>query len=567
MTDRAHIPSLDDNKTVPLEIESLITGKVLVQAMSGGGKSYAVRRILEQIHGLAQQIVIDPEGEYHTLRELYDHVLIGPGGEGPATIESAAKMATRLLELGVSAIIDISDLGTARAEYVKRFLGSIMDAPRELWHPLVLTIDEAQKFCPEKGAGEAVSSEAVKDYATRGRKRGFSLIVATQRIAELHKTVGAECQHKLIGRTCLDVDIDRARRPLGMSASHADNFLPQLNAGVFYVAGFGLAGKPRPVWIGGVKTTHPKAGMGSMPVTPPRNKVKAILAQFSDIPKEAAAEARTVDQLKARVRELEQDIAPLHSVDLGAVSALTAERDELRRKLEDSERMVKLQGDTFEKLTARLDRLTDDLVEIRNTYVNTLEDEVETESDSLPEALDRQMDVPGTGGHTQRLPRGVAMSAMERAFLVVLAQRGFRQDTKAKVPIQRSKILLWSNYARSGTSGKAFASLVTKSWAEPHGGSSLSITPAGLLALGPFEKLPTGRALREQISRSLDAMARAFFEKICNAWPNAIDRKAVLEGTGYARSGTSGRAFAYLVAREYVIATGKGALRAAEELF
>lgn len=71
-------PSLDDPSPnfpnvaplVPLDIERILAGKVLIQATSGGGKSWALRRMLEQLYGAAQQIVFDPEGEYHTLREL-----------------------------------------------------------------------------------------------------------------------------------------------------------------------------------------------------------------------------------------------------------------------------------------------------------------------------------------------------------------------------------------------------------------------------------------------------------------------------------------------------------------
>lgn len=40
--------------------------RLLVQANSGGGKSWALWRFLEQTHGQVQHHVIDPEGEFAT---------------------------------------------------------------------------------------------------------------------------------------------------------------------------------------------------------------------------------------------------------------------------------------------------------------------------------------------------------------------------------------------------------------------------------------------------------------------------------------------------------------------
>ena len=71
-------------KRVRLDTERLVTSRMLLQANSGGGKSWAIRRLLEQTHGKIQQLVIDPEGEFYTLREKNDYVLAGKGGDCPA---------------------------------------------------------------------------------------------------------------------------------------------------------------------------------------------------------------------------------------------------------------------------------------------------------------------------------------------------------------------------------------------------------------------------------------------------------------------------------------------------
>src|SRR3990167_5077011 len=134
-----------------LNLEKLIATRMLINANSGGGKSWSIRRLLEQSHGQVQQIVIDLEGEFATLREKYDYLLVGQGGEIPISIRTAELLARKLLELNVSTILDLSELKhPERITFVKRFLDSLINSPKELWHPVLVIVDEAHQFCPEK---------------------------------------------------------------------------------------------------------------------------------------------------------------------------------------------------------------------------------------------------------------------------------------------------------------------------------------------------------------------------------------------------------------------------------
>ncbi|MCK5445425.1 MAG: ATP-binding protein, partial [Rhodospirillaceae bacterium] len=202
------------DRPVTLDIPRLIESRMLVQANSGGGKSWAIRRILEQAFGHAQILILDPEGEFYTLREKYDYVLAGRDGDCPAEHQSAALLARKFLEIGVNGIFDISELKAhERILFVKRFLEGLVNAPRKLWHPALVIVDEAHMFCPEKGRAEC--SPAVIDLMTRGRKRGFCGVLATQRISKLNKDAAAEANNKMIGRAALDIDMKRAADELG----------------------------------------------------------------------------------------------------------------------------------------------------------------------------------------------------------------------------------------------------------------------------------------------------------------------------------------------------------------
>ena len=91
-------------KGVGFDLDTLLVTRLLIQANSGAGKSWLLRKLIEQLYGHVQVIVIDPEGEFATLREKYDFVLVGAGGETPADVRSAGLLAEKLLELRASAV-------------------------------------------------------------------------------------------------------------------------------------------------------------------------------------------------------------------------------------------------------------------------------------------------------------------------------------------------------------------------------------------------------------------------------------------------------------------------------
>lgn len=302
--------TFDTGHRALIHVPRLIETRMLVQANSGGGKSWAVRRLLEQTAGHVQQLVIDPEGEFATLRERFDYVIAAPhDADALAHPRTAGLLARRLLETGVSAILDIYDLpARERQVFVRTFCDTIMNAPKSLWHPVLIVLDEAHVYAPEKGKAE--STDAVIDLATRGRKRGYCLVAATQRLAKLHKDVAAELLNKFVGRTGLDVDVKRAADELGMSQRDAMKQLRPLEPGTFYTFGPALSTTVQRLTVGPVVTTHPKAGHRLLRAPPkPTAAIKAVLPKLADLPKEAEAEARTIEALQRELASTRRELA------------------------------------------------------------------------------------------------------------------------------------------------------------------------------------------------------------------------------------------------------------------
>lgn len=293
---------------VPVDLARLVSSRMLIQANSGGGKSWALRYLLEQTHGKIPHLVLDSEGEFPTLRERFDYVLAGGGGDVAAKPKAAKLLCRRLVELGASAVIDLYDLKLPeRRQFVRLFLDELMHLPRKLWRPTLIVIDEAHRLCPERGSGDAESTDAVITLCTQGRKRGYAAVLATQRLSKLHKDAAAELLNVLIGRTGLDVDAKRAGDILGFEKAQR-NTLRDLEPGSWYAFGPAIAREVTLVRTGDVQTTHPEPGKIGNVAPPAPAAVQKLLAQMQDLEAEAAEEERTVQDLQRRARQLEGEL-------------------------------------------------------------------------------------------------------------------------------------------------------------------------------------------------------------------------------------------------------------------
>ncbi len=301
---------IEDGQPLGLDITSLVDSRMLIQGNSGGGKSWLLRLLCERAASQVPIIVLDPEGEFASLREKLDVVLVGNDGEIATDVRSAGLLARKLIELEVSAVIDLYELKPQqRREYVKLFLEALVELPRSLWRPTLICLDEAHKFCPEKGTGEAVSTQAVIDLMSLGRKRGYAGILATQRFSKLHNDAIAETNNVFIGRTWLDADQKRAGEYLGMAPADR-RALRDLGKGEFYAFGPALT-------VGGVNrftsdvvaTTHPKPGERHK-LKPPKasDAIRHIVSQLADLPQQAEREAHDLASAEKRIRELEREL-------------------------------------------------------------------------------------------------------------------------------------------------------------------------------------------------------------------------------------------------------------------
>ena len=295
------------NKAVPIDLDKIIKGRALFQANSGGGKSYLLRRFLEQSHGHVQQIIIDPEGEFHSLREKYEYLLIGKdNADIQIDTRHAPLMARKLMETNANAILDLYEMSHfERIRFVKVFLDALVNLPKSLWHPAIIVIDEIHVFAPESSKGRSESLESVASLASRGRKRGYALVGATQKLSKFHKDVASELNTKFTGRCTLDIDQKRAAQDLGIK-HHTE--LRNLDY-EFHAYGPAIDSEVK-IKSYPVDTTHADIGIVKYTIANP-NKIRSLLANFAELPQEAENELKTTDDLKRKIQEQKNEIIQL----------------------------------------------------------------------------------------------------------------------------------------------------------------------------------------------------------------------------------------------------------------
>lgn len=547
------------NSDASIDLSTLIETKLAVLANSGGGKSWAIRRIIEQAFGKVQIIVLDPEGEYANLREKYDFILAGKDADAVAEPRTAALLALRLLETEASAIVDLYDLVPQdRKRFVRLFLESIMNVPKNLYHDVLIILDEAHVFAPEKEQSEALM--AVTALASQGRKRGFCGIFATQRIAKMSKDVLAECNNKMIGRMTLDVDRKRAADELGLYGKEEILGLRKVKPGQFYAFGPAISDDIIEVEVGDVHVKPPKRGSArSLKTPPPSAKVKAILAELADLPEAAEKEARTAVELKKENATLKGEITRLKAhkpseLDPDAIKKLTdkayglgvaaaehnfkKEREGWKR-FKDSlyKRLSPILADIREEATVGIMKDVFDLPSQKTkTYMDLVSFRPQPTRDDAPIKLSRHTDQTDT----------IAIGKGEMKVLAALAQQ--------EEGMTREHITVATGYKRS-TRDAYIARLFGRGYAQVYP-DRIVATQSGKDALGSdYTPLPTGPELIRHYLQTLPGGEAKVFEFLVDHGGDTRD--AVSMATGFKRS-TRDAYLARLISRQLVVAGSGG---------
>jgi hypothetical protein len=546
---------------VPLEIMST---HLAIVGRTGSGKTYAAKGLVERLlEANRRVIVLDPTGAWWGLRSMADDtpgfpiaVIGGEHGDVPLAEGDAGKVAEWLIGKGASAVIDLSELLLSeRHRFVERFAEAVYRINKA---PLHLVVDEADEFMPQNPLPECRRMLGNMDrIVRRGRIKGFRVTLITQRPAVLSKNVLTQANTLIAMKLMAPQDrkaIEAWIQGQGDETAGREvlNTLARLKRGEGWL------------WA-------PDAGLLERRTFPAIRTFDSSRAPEDGevIEEPRAAASLDVGELRALLAADEPENSGInvaqerHSSAPDPAAIQSAYDAGFTAGYEQGYREGHFKGrNSATEQAADWLKILPEAIKAQLAERTGMGPD-ETPAPNIPPAHatyqdDRPKPPIRMNGHAGSPAPGPASKDGKRRILIALAQ--------FPAGLSQQRLALLAQLIRgSGTWTKYLGALRSAGLVE--GGETLRITPAGLKAVGPFEPLPTGEALRRYWADWLGGGGeRRIFETLLAVYPKSMStHQCAARSRLVLGSGTWTKYLGRL--RSLKLVTGRGELRASEELF
>jgi hypothetical protein len=580
-----------ENLSLPVEV---VTQAIAIIAKRRAGKSYLMRRLVEQLHLAGQQVVlVDPKGDQWGIRSAADGkapglpfvILGGERGDAPLEASGGEVVAQLVVKERVSAVLDLSLFRKHEvATFMTAFLESLyrLKAQETYRTPVMLVIDEADAIAPQKPqAGEERMLGAAEDIVRRGGQRGLGCVLVTQRSAVLAKNVLTQAEVLIALRTIAPQDLAAMNAWIDVHGTVEQKktlmeSLPALPTGDAWVWSPGW-----PTADGIFKHVHvlpietfdsgatPKPGEKRRePKTVADVDLEALKRQMAEtIERKKADDPR---ELRKTIADLRKEVTLLQKTPPAAVTARTVEKPVLK----DS------QIAALDAAIARMEKAIDRAAHVLTKPFAGVREQLGALAAAVKSVRQPALPMPVMPAAVAEFGRRFEAGAhVERRPTAPRAQPHASGNGHGTLPpgelatltaalqypgLDRKRLTVLTGYKRSSRDAY-IVRLASKGLIEV-ASNALHATEAGAAALPSFEPLPTGAALVSYWQGRLPEGERRTLDVLIHAGGAEVAREVIDETTGYKRSSRD----AYLVrlkARGLVEFSGRGTVRASEELF
>lgn len=540
----------------------------------GSGKTFTAKGIVEELIAAGRRVcVLDPTGAWWGLRASADGKKAGLpvaifGGEHadvPINEHSGEAVAKVIATRNLPAVIDMSEMMLGeRQRFATEFAAKLFALNKG---PLHLVIDEADEFAPQTPLPEHRRMLHQFDrIVRRGRIKGFRVILITQRPAVIHKNVLTQLATLIALKLTSPQDRKAVEEWIKGNADEGEATkvlkslasLP-LGEGWVWAPGAGILARhkfPRIKTFDSSRTPDDDETIEE-PTKLADVDVSEIRATFAAATAEKDGPSKTVtvmdlDGVRAQVAKARDDAfaeARTHMIPK------TKAANEVGALLESFDRLAAQLRGAMEKIIAGFSGIDFDAMA---SYA-TADLKVGKPISGLTAAASGPREFVASGkfmtppakkatGAAGNLPQG------ERAILVAVAQSGGYMD--------RTNLSLLTGYKKT-TRDLYIRRLASQGYLEHVNGGEVGITKSGTAALGRFDPLPVGVALRDYWLQKLPTGESQILRQV---WGNDLSRDQISEKTGY-KNTTRDLYLRRLAAMKLITYTERGRVHAASALY
>ena len=211
--------TLSSKEPYAIKPSTLLGGNnTVIMADPRKGKSYTAAKVCEELCKIGIPfIIIDPEGEYYSLREKFSVLVVGvdkaENCDVNVGVEHAELLVNQFLESKVSLIFDLSS-PDAEEDLIHAFLAEFMRvlvrAEANVRLPCLVVVDEADEYIPERGhKSRGPDYSQFGKLVKKGGKRGIGTIIISHRPSWVAKDLLAKCQNWILMHQRYKNDLQR----------------------------------------------------------------------------------------------------------------------------------------------------------------------------------------------------------------------------------------------------------------------------------------------------------------------------------------------------------------------
>jgi len=313
--------TLSSKQDYPIDPSSLLGGNnTVIMADPRKGKSYTAAKTCEQLCQIGIPfIIIDPEGEYYSLREKFSVLVAGieklENCDVSVNVEHAELLVGQFLESRVPIIFDLSSPDVEEDlthEFLASFMAQFIRQESRVQIPALAVVDEADEYIPERGHKARGSDYAqFGKLVKKGGKRGIGTIIISHRPSWVAKDLLAKCQNWVLMNQTYKDDLQRLE---DLTRIPLNTLMKLKERAVGEALLYGAMTKDQIVWAKCLQrvTTH----IGTTPEVKPkfveRPELEDLLRSFrvevERLTVKREAERSEIERLETRARNLEGEL-------------------------------------------------------------------------------------------------------------------------------------------------------------------------------------------------------------------------------------------------------------------